>query len=64
MAASAPDAHAAGSAQLTRVGSVDPRTNAAASRMMAIAVTASAVCQDSQRPRLTPVAGGAMPRPK
>ena len=64
IAASAAHAHAAGSAHETRSGSFVPRNNAAASRMNPIAVTASAACHDTHSSRLTPLAGGAMPRPK
>ncbi len=64
IAATAPQAHAAGSAGETRSGSLTPRTNAAANRMNAIAVTASAACHDSHCSMLTPLAGGAIPRPK
>ena len=64
IAATAPQEHAPTNAGVARCGSEDPRTSAAARRMKAIAVTASAACHDNHKTRLTPPAGGAIPRPK
>ncbi len=55
---------AAGSTHGTRSGSAGPRSSAAASNTRAMAVPARATCHVSHNPTLTPIAGGAMPRPR
>ena len=57
-------AHAAGRVHGTCAGSVGPRSNAAAPRMSAMLAVATAASHDIQNAKLTPPAGGAMPRPK
>ena len=56
--------HATGSVHGTRADATGPRTRAAASSTSAMLAAASETSHDSHRPRLTPPAGGWMPRPK